>query len=724
MAIRWKLLILLVCVALLPLLLAAAISVRGMLRAGQRTATDTASLLAEEGRQDLEHSVGHAATLMMTHSAMVDLVVDRYRAALDKSFGSTAGESVAPRLPILRARDFGRGGTLPVETVSDPRYSHPSAGPNPVSFQDWSFLLPDGVAPGSVAESIARVQRTLPTVRQLANPTARTRHLVSRFFCGFESGLHASYPGQGNYPEEYDPRLRPWYKAAMSAGTTFNTPPYVDASSRRAVISSVWPLRSPAGTPIGVAGVDLDHEEVFGSIELPAVWGRATQVFIVKLPPKRGAPELSVVLESKYAESEEEKLSLTEWGIKPRKLAADDPAPFAAFVDSMRSRHSGVASLQHLGVPTWWGFSSLRGLEFRLLFVVPEAAMTGRAIAVGERIEQETDDQVLLFGLAFVLVAGLVALLAIVSSRAFTRPIRRLADSVHTVADGNLETRVPIQTRDEIGQLSTDFNTMVRQIQAHIKALKAETAAREQVEAELRIGREIQASMLPACKPPFSDHEAFDLAALNQPSKFVAGDFYDFFWTEDGRLGLVMADVSGKGVPAALFMAVSKTVLHAEAERGDPPGVVFGHANSSLYASKADRSMFVTVFLGLYSPDTGVMEYANAGHCVPRIVRPGGGVREVAPATGTILGAFEDQEWESATLSLERGESLVLYTDGVTEARTEEGNLRGEEGLDAFLAAEISGGSGTDSRGLAERVLSLGNDAADDDVTVLILRRN
>jgi len=226
-------------------------------------------------------------------------------------------------------------------------------------------------------------------------------------------------------------------------------------------------------------------------------------------------------------------------------------------------------------------------------------------------------------GMALSLVL-IVVCVWFVASR-ITRPISRLASAVGRLGAGNLEVRVPeVETRDEIGDLTGAFNRMVGDLKRHVEALTRETAAREAVEGELRVARSIQTSLLPRTFPPFPERGEFDLHAVNVAAKHVAGDFYDFFFRRDGKLVLVLADVSGKGAPAALFMAVARTVLRNFWSQEDSPARVLTLANDRLLEDNVG-SMFVTVFTGTYDTGSGLLRYANAGH--PPAYRIGAGGR-------------------------------------------------------------------------------------------------
>ncbi len=365
------------------------------------------------------------------------------------------------------------------------------------------------------------------------------------------------------------------------------------------------------------------------------------------------------------------------------------------------------------GDPKWVVLAPIPSCGWALAAVVPERNVL--APVYGELRQRTT---LLLAGLALTL--GIILLTAV----HITRPIARLARTVREVAGGNLDARPPpIRSQDEIGEFSRAFNTMVSDLKQHVQALTRETAAREAVESELRVGRRIQASLLPRSFPPYPDRTEFDLHAVNKPAKEVAGDFFDFFFVSDQCLAIVMADVSGKGVPAALFMAVARTVIRNLAMSGLGPKETLEKANRSL-AEDNDQGMFVTLFLGYYDTRTGVLRYGNAGHNPPYRVDPDGAVRQFGDPTGMVLGAMDVATYREEEITLSVGEMVVLYTDGVTEAGAPSDDMFGEERLEQLLSQYASNAPKEVCDAVTIAVDEFDRrDTQFDDVTVLALRR-
>ena len=237
-----------------------------------------------------------------------------------------------------------------------------------------------------------------------------------------------------------------------------------------------------------------------------------------------------------------------------------------------------------------------------------------------------------------------------------------------------------IHTGDEIEDLVSIMADMEHNIGEHEKELVALTAEKERSHTELDLARRIQANMLPADFPAFPDRSDFDIYAVMNPAKEVGGDFYDFFLIDDNHLGLVMADVAGKGVPAALFMMSSMIIANntAMADTDYDPGAILEKANNLIY-DRNSTDMFVTMWLGILDTRTGVIRAANAGHEYPAVKQPGGSFELIKDRHGFVLGTMENMKYKSYDLQLEPGAKLFVYTDGVPEATNAAEELMGTE---------------------------------------------
>lgn len=236
----------------------------------------------------------------------------------------------------------------------------------------------------------------------------------------------------------------------------------------------------------------------------------------------------------------------------------------------------------------------------------------------------------------------------------------------------------------EVGSLARSFNKMLQDLDSYVENLKTVTAEKERIGAELSVATKIQASMLPCIFPAFPERKEFDVYATMVPAKEVGGDFYDFFLVDQDHLAVVIGDVSGKGVPAALFMVIAKTLIMNYAQSGITPAEVFTNSNRQLCISN-EGELFVTAWMGVLTMSTGEFNYVNAGHNPPLIRRANGQFEYLRGRSGFVLAGMEGMKYKQASLTLEKDDILYLYTDGVTEATDIHNELYGEERLQQKL---------------------------------------
>lgn len=289
----------------------------------------------------------------------------------------------------------------------------------------------------------------------------------------------------------------------------------------------------------------------------------------------------------------------------------------------------------------------------------------------------------------------LIAVGVFVISRTVVRPINLLARSTAGFVENRKENgtaivqELPICSHDEIGRLAAAVSKMERDINEYIDNIAKVTAEKERIGAELNVAAQIQASMMPSIFPKFAGQPEFEIAAFMQPAKEVGGDFYDFFLVDENHLAIVMADVSGKGVPAALFMVIGKTLIKDHTLPGRNLGEVFTEVNNILCESNSE-SLFITAFVGVLDLLTGGFSYVNAGHEMPFICHEGRfEAQRIAP--GFVLAGLEDMRYQAGQFTLAEGDKLFQYTDGVTEATDAGDRLYGMERLSAILNKHTGG---------------------------------
>ena len=274
----------------------------------------------------------------------------------------------------------------------------------------------------------------------------------------------------------------------------------------------------------------------------------------------------------------------------------------------------------------------------------------------------------------------------------------------------------------ETGILANAFRRMLLDMEVYIDNLTRVTAERERIGAELDVATKIQASMLPCIFPPFPNRTEFDIFASMQPAKEVGGDFYDFFMVDDTHLCVVIADVSGKGVPAALFMVIAKTLIKNYAQMGLSPCEVFNRANNQLCEGN-DTGMFVTAFMGMMDIESGEFMYVNAGHNLPYMKKKGGDFAVMKAPAGLVLAGFEGFSYRENAVQLENGDIIFLYTDGATEAMNVQSEFFSEDRLKKALSSLKDAGLVALLHSVRDEIDGFAGEAPQfDDITMLAVK--
>lgn len=326
--------------------------------------------------------------------------------------------------------------------------------------------------------------------------------------------------------------------------------------------------------------------------------------------------------------------------------------------------------------------STLRGIERKMYYTTLPSSNWTLAV-IFPKSEMYKPLRTISITLIILVAIGLILLTFIVVQIVSTqlKPLSQFANSAREIAGGNFNAILPeITTKDEMKDLHNSFANMQKDLKKYIENLKQTTSDKEKIESELRIAREIQMGMIPKIFPPFPDLKEIDLYAMMEPAKEVGGDLYDFFLIDDKHLCFAIGDVSGKGVPASLFMAITRTLLRTVAPKQESPSEIVKTLNQSLSQGN-DSSMFVTFFIGIIDVESGILKYVNAGHNPPVIIHSEGTIEMFEVTKNIPIGLYDDYDFEEKECTLSKNDRLFLYTDGITEAENWDQELYSEEKL-------------------------------------------
>ena len=496
---------------------------------------------------------------------------------------------------------------------------------------------------------------------------------------------------------DFDPRRYSWYHGAKERGDLYWTGVYVDMRGRGPVISCSMPFydrseralvnrEEGASPPIVFRGVARstvllsDFSKLIDSIRV----GRSGYLFLLDQSGLKLFSSGSVDLRE-----------ADEGGISGENFLKSDNARLRSLGLSMTLGASGMTELEMDGVAVYVAYAPIHTLGWSLGVAIPFQEIAVPAWQIEERIQNLTgratgvmDRRILLLtglvGLMLLAGLGALAVFSVRFTESVTGPILALNEGVREVSGGNLDRLVSVKTGDELEQLACSFNTMTGRLREHIAEIARATAEQQRIATELDVATQIQTTDF----PPFPDRKNdFELFATVHPAKEVGGDFYDFFFIDPDHFTVMVADVSGKGVPAALFMAITKTLIRNHIRSGETPERAMANINRQLCDNNIAH-MFVTLWLGTLEISTGRLAYINAGHNPPLVKSSGGPFGFLRSPPDLVLAGMDDTVYHRRETVLTTGDTLFLYTDGITEAADVNEHFYDAEGLRRFLNSQ------------------------------------
>ncbi len=498
--------------------------------------------------------------------------------------------------------------------------------------------------------------------------------------------------------KSFDPRERYWYQEAVKAGELIFTDVGDDMETGQLCIVCAKPVYDDNGNLLAVAGSDFFLTKIQEAVESTGSDGEFHVITnqngqVIFSPKKSGelkAPEKSV-----YGED------LATENLHTTDLRKSDNKELADFVSDLMNGRSGIRVITLSDGTYYITGSTIPSLGWTEISVFSRdkvdetiAIMTERYSDIQEGARQELLlKRVLISSIIAALLTAVVLLMLFAAKNQGQRivgPLNHMTKRISDISGKEIEFTMEdsYRTGDEIEILAESFATLSHDSKKYIAQVKKATAERERISTELQMATQIQESMLPSIFPAYPDCKTFDIYASMSPAKEIGGDFYDFFLIDDDHLAMVIADVSGKGIPAALFMMISRTIIKNCAMLRKSVSQILEEANRAL-CSENSMEMFVTVWIGILELSTGLVTTANAGHENPVIYRSQDGSFELIKGRHDfVIGGMEDMKYRESEIILAPGDKLFVYTDGVPEAENEKHDFFGTDRmLDALNRA-------------------------------------
>lgn len=540
---------------------------------------------------------------------------------------------------------------------------------------------------------------------------------------GTETGIFRSYPWRSGRDPSYDPRKRNWYRKAVEQRSTIWTEPYIHAATKELIITCAKPFFSKDKEVLGVVEIDVTLKVLQDKIISTQV-GKLGYVFLLdskgNIIARPGLLPNDTRWDQTYATE-----NLLESANKEVRRVAED----------MVGGKTGIQQADFDDEKKYIAYAPIKGTDWSLAVVMPLDEIIGPALATESKIASvtETTSQhiskkikniLTMIDGVFIGVIIIVLLIAYFMSKKITRPIYALNKGAKIVGSGDLDYNLDVKTGDEIEDLANSFNAMTSNLKDYINKLTTTTAVKERMEKELKIARDIQMSIIPKKFPPFPRRKEFDIYAVLRPAREVGGDFYDFFFIDEDNICFLIGDVSGKGVGASLFMAMTVSAIKIISSQLKKPDRILAKLNEQIVKDK-DFPMFVTIFCGILNIKTGELLYASGGHNPPLIIKKSGAIDYLESSDGMVVGAFAEAVFKSERLQLNAGDTIYMYTDGVTEAVDHNGEFYSDKRLKECLAF-LRGNSVKDLvlNSLRDIVHFFRGVPQSDDITIVVLRYN
>ncbi len=531
------------------------------------------------------------------------------------------------------------------------------------------------------------LENALGGIRNFDNGDGTYSGIGATYFCLDSSGIDVLADTLTTSMVEYDARESSWYKEAakLKDGEVYWSHPIQDGSGRGVALICSMPVYVD-GKLVGVAGSGGLIENIQEMVQSTSI-GESGYAFLLN------TSSMNVIANANPDEDSEINR------FRDNLLDAGNEE-LTAVMEKIREGESGITQVTLDGKESYLAYSPLTTTSWVVVTVIGlnDASIVTHINDLQENISAITQQTIEDINVKIRLMAGLFVVIALVITvviiflsnkfaRRLTQPIYTLTEGAGQISGGNLDYRIEVEADDETALLGEAFNHMTDSLKDYIENLSRITAEKERIGTELDIAKNIQASMLPCIFPAFPDRTEFDIYATMDPAKEVGGDFYDFFMVDERHLAIVVADVSGKGVPAALFMVIGKTLIkdHTKPERD--LGDVFTEVNELLCESNSE-GLFITAFEGVLDLVTGELRFVNAGHEIPYICK-GNEYEPYKLRAGFVLAGMEGMRYRCGSMQLEPGDKLFQYTDGVTEATNQEKELYGMDRLREILCRNV-----------------------------------
>ena len=699
MKLRRKYFIVLLVASLVPLATVAWISQKASGKLGASISAQARKTLTETVSREMVFATENYARI--THQAKTSLEFALQVLSKEAERALILPSPIPP--DIYFADDFDDSKSAPKDLA--PSLTHMKISkdgkrsPKPVSYHHPNFLVAPGVTRKDVRTDIARFTRLIPTLKNI------TRDYGGKLFwiyASLESGVHISYPGHGGYPEDYDPRVRPWYIRAKKKGSLLWGPPIVDATTKQLTFTVSAPFFKPDGSLAGVAAIDVLIPHVLLESEISSQWSESMHSFLVGSEDMRGSgeKELWVLSQKKQAGMPVD----PKTGLLVPKVDGE----FYKLTRYFRGKKSGYVDLPYQGVDSFWTFATIFP-DLHFVIVVPKSVVMGLSEDIAEMFSSYTQGQAAISGTAVALALVFVACIAFFTSRASTRRVMIIVDAFKRLAQGDFSVRLNFSLKDERNLMITTFNEIVPKLEEHLRMSTA-----------LGVAQEVQQSLLPKDDPIL---QGFDIAGSSVYCDETGGDYYDFIDIGQDRLAVVVGDVSGHGVSSALLMATARALIMLRASMPGQAAGIINDVNKQLSLDAYHTGNFMTFFYCELTSTERKACWVRAGHDPALLYDSDTGQFDELKGHGLALGVDYTFEYDEFHRILVPGQIVLIGTDGIWEMHNEAGEMFGKDRVKEIIKNNISASAKEIIAVITDALNKFrGSKQPEDDITMVVIK--
>lgn len=708
MRIRLKFLVVLLCISLVPMLLMRRTGQRSMRELGDDLARKTMGVLISRASLNLQNLVEEHASILGRERDLVEMTLRVQAFELEKRFaGGPAQNKIAYSLKA------GESGTRRIEYRPSSKHliqiGEMEPRPLPVSYEKQIYLIPKDLNKRESAGTIQKVSTMVPAYRKLEREHS---DLILWQLTSFTNGILAIYPSVQSPPMMHRTPKKDWFLPGSNKEKIIWSKPHLDAYTMQMVFTVSTPFYRPDGSLIGATAIVVPVDALLQVDSHMRKLSKDVTTLLVRAdaPTASDKPAIRIL-----AHGQIQKKNHHHWrAVQDEEwLEIANRSQGEQLISDLKSHTTGVRKISYKGRQSLAAYGCIDDYCNALLLIVPEDDLVAEAVTMGTYVFKRIGDQITITRILLGAVVLAVLGLALILSRLVTENISRLADAARRVASGDFAARVHIRSKDEMGELSSVFNSMVPELEERVKLKQA-----------LDVAMEVQQNLLPQKMPEI---ERLDIAGRSIYCDETGGDLYDFLEVccrSSVQLGIAVGDVSGHGISAALLMASVRASLRSRVTQPGEASEIVTDVNRLLASDTNDTGQFVTLFYVEIAPRDKTLTWVRAGHDPAFLYDPTADECIELQGKGVALGVDEDIQYnENIKTGLTKGQILLIGTDGLWETQNSSGEMFGKERLKELIRQYKH----LSSEELIQSVLDSlkvfqGSVKQDDDITLVVVK--